>query len=231
MPKVVRLGCSDSAELLPWPASRSRLGCRTPWSRRPSARPASTVRGEPPYMPFTREMRRRYRAGDIGEIRYAEAEYLDEPADLAAMDNDRARWRARIPAIPGQRPGWPRPAGPGTAGRPPPRCGHGADAHAGRVRLASPSGRSGGGGGPGREGPHERSAASREQAAARRCGRSGRGDGRAPGCRRWVAVGSRWEHGELVVGGGTPGTNTWKGTADARVGDRLHHLAGWVRGR
>ena len=51
-----------------------------------------------PYMPFTREMRRRYQAGDIGEVRYAEAEYLDEPADLASMVNDRAHWRARTPA-------------------------------------------------------------------------------------------------------------------------------------
>ena len=51
-----------------------------------------------PYMPFTREMRRRYAAGDIGEVRYAEAEYLDEPGDLAAMVNDRAHWRARTPA-------------------------------------------------------------------------------------------------------------------------------------
>jgi predicted dehydrogenase len=51
-----------------------------------------------PYMPFTREMRRRYAAGDIGEVRYAEAEYLDEPADLAAMVSDRGHWRARTPA-------------------------------------------------------------------------------------------------------------------------------------
>lgn len=51
-----------------------------------------------PYMPFTREMRRRYRAGQIGEVRYAEAEYLDEPADLAWFVNDRAHWRARLPA-------------------------------------------------------------------------------------------------------------------------------------
>jgi predicted dehydrogenase len=51
-----------------------------------------------PYMPLTREMRRRYAAGDIGEVRYAEAEYLDEPADLMAMVNDRAHWRARLPA-------------------------------------------------------------------------------------------------------------------------------------
>jgi predicted dehydrogenase len=51
-----------------------------------------------PYMPFTREMRRRYAAGDIGEVHYAEAEYLDEPADLMAMVNDRAHWRARTPA-------------------------------------------------------------------------------------------------------------------------------------
>jgi predicted dehydrogenase len=51
-----------------------------------------------PYMPLTREMRRRYAAGDIGEVRYAEAEYLDEPADLASMVNDRAHWRARTPA-------------------------------------------------------------------------------------------------------------------------------------
>jgi GAF domain-containing protein len=48
-----------------------------------------------PYMPFTREMRRRYQAGQIGEVRYAEAEYLDEPADLSAMVNDQQgqlRW-------------------------------------------------------------------------------------------------------------------------------------------
>jgi predicted dehydrogenase len=51
-----------------------------------------------PYMPFTREMRRRYRAGDIGEVRYAEAEYLDESADLMAMVSDRAHWRARLAA-------------------------------------------------------------------------------------------------------------------------------------
>jgi predicted dehydrogenase len=51
-----------------------------------------------PYMPFTREMRRRYQAGQIGEVRYAEAEYLDEPADLAGFVNDRAHWRARVPA-------------------------------------------------------------------------------------------------------------------------------------
>jgi predicted dehydrogenase len=51
-----------------------------------------------PYMPFTQEMRRRYQAGQIGEVRYAEAEYLDEPADLAWFVNDRAHWRARTPA-------------------------------------------------------------------------------------------------------------------------------------
>jgi predicted dehydrogenase len=51
-----------------------------------------------PYMPVTREMRRRYAAGDIGEVRYAEAEYLDEPADLMAMVNDRSHWRARTSA-------------------------------------------------------------------------------------------------------------------------------------
>jgi len=51
-----------------------------------------------PYMPFTREMRRRYAAGDIGEVRYAEAEYLDEPADLMSMVTDRSHWRARTPA-------------------------------------------------------------------------------------------------------------------------------------
>jgi predicted dehydrogenase len=51
-----------------------------------------------PYMPFTREMRRRYQAGQIGEVRYAEAEYLDEPADLAWFVNDRAHWRARLPS-------------------------------------------------------------------------------------------------------------------------------------
>jgi predicted dehydrogenase len=51
-----------------------------------------------PYIPFAQEMRRRYEAGDIGEVRYAEAEYLDEPADLMSMVNDRAHWRARTPA-------------------------------------------------------------------------------------------------------------------------------------
>jgi predicted dehydrogenase len=51
-----------------------------------------------PHMPFVREMRRRYAAGDIGEVRYAEAEYLDEPADLAWFVNDREHWRARTPA-------------------------------------------------------------------------------------------------------------------------------------
>jgi predicted dehydrogenase len=51
-----------------------------------------------PYMPLTREMRRRDAAGDIGEVRYAEAEYLDEPADLTSMVNDRTHWRARTPA-------------------------------------------------------------------------------------------------------------------------------------
>ena len=51
-----------------------------------------------PSMPLTREMRRRYQAGDIGEVRYAEAEYLDEPADLTSMASDRAHWRARTPA-------------------------------------------------------------------------------------------------------------------------------------
>jgi predicted dehydrogenase len=51
-----------------------------------------------PYTPFSREMRRRYQAGDIGEVCYAEAEYLDEPADLARMVHDRAHWRARTPA-------------------------------------------------------------------------------------------------------------------------------------
>jgi predicted dehydrogenase len=51
-----------------------------------------------PHMPFTREMRRRYQAGQIGEVRYAEAEYLDEPADLAWFQNDLGHWRARTPA-------------------------------------------------------------------------------------------------------------------------------------
>jgi predicted dehydrogenase len=51
-----------------------------------------------PDMPLAREMRRRYTAGDIGEVRYAEGEYLDEPADLMAMVDDRAHWRARTPA-------------------------------------------------------------------------------------------------------------------------------------
>jgi predicted dehydrogenase len=51
-----------------------------------------------PYIPFSREMRRRYGAGDVGEVRYAEAEYLDAPADLAGLVADRGHWRARIPA-------------------------------------------------------------------------------------------------------------------------------------
>jgi predicted dehydrogenase len=51
-----------------------------------------------PSMPFVRELRRRYAAGDIGEVRYVEAEYLDEPADLMSMVNDRSHWRARTPA-------------------------------------------------------------------------------------------------------------------------------------
>jgi predicted dehydrogenase len=51
-----------------------------------------------PYIPFAREMRRRYVAGDVGEVRYADAEYLDEPADLMEMVNDRGHWRARTPA-------------------------------------------------------------------------------------------------------------------------------------
>ncbi len=51
-----------------------------------------------PYTPFSREMRRRYQAGDIGEVRYAEAEYLDSHPDLAWFANDRAHWRARTPA-------------------------------------------------------------------------------------------------------------------------------------
>jgi predicted dehydrogenase len=51
-----------------------------------------------PSMPFVRELRRRYQAGDIGEVRYAEAEYLDEPTDLMSMVNDRSHWRARTPA-------------------------------------------------------------------------------------------------------------------------------------
>jgi predicted dehydrogenase len=51
-----------------------------------------------PYIPFARAMRRRYVAGDIGEVRYAECEYLDEPGDLATMVRDRAHWRARTPA-------------------------------------------------------------------------------------------------------------------------------------
>ncbi len=46
-----------------------------------------------PYMPFAREMRRRYAAGDVGEVRYAEAEYLDEPADLERARRGRG-WAA-----------------------------------------------------------------------------------------------------------------------------------------
>jgi hypothetical protein len=67
-------------------------------------------------MPLTREMRRRYAAGDIGGVRYAEAEYLDEPADLASMVDDRAHWRARTPATTTASTLWPqwRPSpGPG----------------------------------------------------------------------------------------------------------------------
>lgn len=51
-----------------------------------------------PYTPFSREMRRRYAAGDVGELRYAEAEYLHLPADLPSLMADRRHWRARIPA-------------------------------------------------------------------------------------------------------------------------------------
>jgi predicted dehydrogenase len=61
-----------------------------------------------PYLPFVREMRRRYVAGDIGEVRYAEAEYLDEPADLAWFVKDRAHWRARTPATYYCTIRWPR---------------------------------------------------------------------------------------------------------------------------
>jgi predicted dehydrogenase len=67
-----------------------------------------------PYMPLTREMRRRYAAGDIGDVRYAEAEYLDEPADLTSMGNDRTHWRARTPPPPTAPTRWPRsPPSPG----------------------------------------------------------------------------------------------------------------------
>jgi hypothetical protein len=45
-----------------------------------------------------------------------------------------------------------------------------------------------------KERPHERSAAPREPGASMGCWTGGRGDGRAPGCSRWVAVGSLWEH-------------------------------------
>ena len=51
-----------------------------------------------PYIPFTVVMSRRYQAGQIGEIRYAEGEYLDEPADLLQFVHDRTHWRARTPA-------------------------------------------------------------------------------------------------------------------------------------
>jgi predicted dehydrogenase len=57
-----------------------------------------------PYMPFIREMRRRYRAGQIGEVRYAEAEYLDEPADLAWFVNDCTHSLTPVTAITGTRP-------------------------------------------------------------------------------------------------------------------------------
>jgi predicted dehydrogenase len=50
-----------------------------------------------PYAPFSLEMRRRYRAGDIGEVRYAEAEYVDSHPDLAWFLTDGAHWRARTP--------------------------------------------------------------------------------------------------------------------------------------
>jgi predicted dehydrogenase len=51
-----------------------------------------------PYAPVSLEMRRRYQAGDVGEVRYAEAEYLDSHPDLAWFANDRTHWRARTPA-------------------------------------------------------------------------------------------------------------------------------------
>jgi predicted dehydrogenase len=56
-----------------------------------------------PYIPFAREMRRRYQAGDIGEVRYAEAEYLDEPADLAWA---RRRWCGLAAAVFGRHCWW-----------------------------------------------------------------------------------------------------------------------------
>lgn len=51
-----------------------------------------------PYTPFSLAMRERYRAGDIGELRYAEAEYLHSPADLPRLTTDPGHWRARISA-------------------------------------------------------------------------------------------------------------------------------------
>ncbi|MBS03358.1 MAG: hypothetical protein CMQ24_11715 [Gammaproteobacteria bacterium] len=53
-----------------------------------------------PYMAFNQEMRRRYRAGDIGEFRYGEGEYVHP--DPAAVKLARSRgydhWRNWIPA-------------------------------------------------------------------------------------------------------------------------------------
>jgi predicted dehydrogenase len=84
-----------------------------------------------PYIPFAKEMRRRYQAGDIGEVRYAEAEYLDEPADLASMVDDPAHWRARTPPPTTAPTPWPRsPPSPGPGRSSERLCG----AHRGRPR-------------------------------------------------------------------------------------------------
>jgi GFO/IDH/MocA oxidoreductase family protein len=61
-----------------------------------------------PYLPFTQEMRRRHQAGDIGEIRYAEAEYLDDPADLAAMATTGPTGGPTPPPPPTAPTPWPR---------------------------------------------------------------------------------------------------------------------------
>jgi hypothetical protein len=67
-----------------------------------------------PYIPFSREMRRRYGAGDVGEVRYAEAEYLDAPADLAGLvarlDNG-AVLKSLHGFLEGSQPSWVRICG------------------------------------------------------------------------------------------------------------------------
>jgi hypothetical protein len=79
---------------------------------------------------------------------------------------------------------------------------------------------------PRKERPHERSASPREPGGLSAMPTSGRGDGRAPRRRSWgrgrVPLGAR--RSALSVAARHPPLHL-KGTADARTGRRLHHLA------